>query len=44
MSVTDPYIINTSGIDVHLRDARHAHQLFGEYSHAFAPKTKFYIM
>jgi len=41
MSVTDPYIINTSGIDVHLRDARHAHQLFGEYSHAFAPKTKF---
>ena len=41
MSVTDPYIINTSGIDVHLRDARHAHQLFGEYGHAFAPKTKF---
>jgi len=41
MSVLDPYIINTSGIDVHLRDARHAHQLFSEYGHAFAPKTKF---
>jgi hypothetical protein len=39
MSINDPYITNIT--DIHLRDARHAHQLFGEYSHAFAPKTKF---
>ena len=40
MSVLDPYLTNVD-LDVHLRDARHAHQLFTEYSHAFAPKQKF---
>lgn len=41
MSTLDPYLVNISGLDVHLRDARHAHQLYSEYSHAFAPKQKF---
>jgi|GEM_PF-4823241 len=27
--------------NLHLRDARHAHQLFTESNHAFSPKTKF---
>tara|TARA_B110000977_G_C11028611_1_gene474278 strand:+ start:385 stop:1653 length:1269 start_codon:yes stop_codon:yes gene_type:complete len=40
MSVLDPYLVNVD-LDVHLRDARHAHQLFTEYGHAFAPKQKF---
>lgn len=40
MAVTDPYLINTS-LDVHLRDARHAHNLFTEYGHSFSPKVKF---
>jgi hypothetical protein len=40
MSVLDPYLVNTNQ-DVHLRDARHAHQLFTEYGHAFSPKNPF---
>jgi len=40
MSTIDPYLINVN-LDVHLRYARHAHQLFTEYGHAFAPKQKF---
>ena len=27
--------------NTHLRDARHAHNLFTEYGHVFSPKTKF---
>jgi len=41
MSIKDPYLVNLSGLDVHLRDARHAHQLYTEHSFAIAPKTKF---
>lgn len=37
----DPYLQNISGLDVHLRDARHAHQLYTEHSFALAPKTKY---
>jgi hypothetical protein len=40
MAVTDPYLINTD-LSVHLRDARHAHNLFTEHSHSFSPKVKF---
>jgi hypothetical protein len=40
MSTLDPYLVNVN-LDVHLRDARHAHQLFTEYGHSFAPKQKF---
>lgn len=40
MSVRDPYLINVD-LDVHLRDARHAHRLYTEHSFALAPKTKF---
>jgi hypothetical protein len=40
MSVQDPYLVNVD-LDVHLRDARHAHRLFTEHSFALAPKTKF---
>lgn len=40
MSVRDPYLINVD-LDVHLRDARHAHQLYTEHGFALAPKTKF---
>lgn len=40
MSTLDPYLVNVD-LDVHLRDARHAHQLFTEYGHSFAPKQKF---
>ena len=40
MSFKDPYLFNTSN-DVHLRDARHAHQLYTEHNFALAPKTKF---
>ena len=36
----DPYIFN-SDLEVHLRDARHAHQIATEFGHAFTPKTKF---
>jgi len=28
-------------LNTHLRDAQHAHQLFTDYGHIFAPKTKF---
>lgn len=40
MSIRDPYLINVD-LDVHLRDARHAHRLYTEHSFALAPKTKF---
>ena len=40
MSIQDPYLVNVD-LDVHLRDARHAHQLYTEHSMAAAPKTKF---
>ena len=40
MSVRDPYLINVD-LDVHLRDARHAHRLYTEHTFALAPKTKF---
>lgn len=40
MSFKDPYLFNID-MDVHLRDARHAHQLYTEHSFAIAPKTKF---
>lgn len=40
MSIQDQYITNRD-LSVHLRDARHAHQLFTEHGLAFAPKTKF---
>jgi hypothetical protein len=40
MSVKDPYLTNVD-LDVHLRDARHAHQLYTQHNFAFAPKTKF---
>lgn len=36
----DPFI-QTTDADVHLRDARHAHQLYTEHNFALAPKTKF---
>ena len=41
MSIIDPYLQDISGLDVHLRDARHAHQLYTEHSFALAPKTKY---
>lgn len=40
MSARDPYI-TSSDPNLHLRDARHAHQFFTEHGHQFAPKTKF---
>jgi len=40
MSLKDPYLQNVN-LDLHLRDARHAHQLFNEHNLALAPKTKF---
>jgi len=40
MSTLDPYLVNVN-LDVHMRDARHAHQLYTEYGHAFSPKQKF---
>lgn len=40
MSIRDPYLVNVD-LDVHLRDARHAQQLYTEHSFALAPKTKF---
>ena len=40
MSIKDPYLRNVD-LDVHLRDARHAHKLYTEHSFALAPKTKF---
>ena len=41
MSFQDSYLRDTSGLDVHLRDARHAHQLYTEHGFALAPKTKY---
>lgn len=40
MSTKDPYLYNINK-DVHLRDARHAHQLYTDHNMALAPKTKF---
>jgi len=40
MSIKDPYLQNVN-LDLHLRDARHAHRLFTEHNFAMAPKTKF---
>ena len=40
MSIKDPYLYNID-LDVHLRDARHAHQLYTQHTFALAPKTKF---
>lgn len=40
MSITDPYLIN-SDLGLHLRDARHAHNLYTEHTFALAPKAKF---
>ena len=39
-AIFDPYIQNTDQ-SLHLRDARHAHQLYNEHNFAYAPKTKF---
>ena len=36
----DPYLINSNS-DLHLRDARHAHQLYTQHNFALAPKMKF---
>jgi hypothetical protein len=41
MSIRDPYLTNTGDLDVHLRDARHAHQLYTQHTFAMSPKTKF---
>lgn len=40
MSIKDPYLYNINK-EVHLRDARHAHQLYTSHNFALAPKTKF---
>lgn len=40
IGATDLYLINTDS-ELHLRDARHAFQLFTEHGHALGPKTKF---
>lgn len=40
MAYQNLYITNTDQ-EVHLRDARHAHQLYTEHNFALAPKTKF---
>jgi len=40
MAYQNLYITNTDQ-EVHLRDARHAHQLYNEHNFALAPKTKF---
>jgi len=40
MSIVDPYLINSNS-DLHLRDARHAHQLYTQHNFALAPKMKF---
>jgi len=34
-------LIKSRDINTHLRDARHAHNLFTQYGHLFSPKTKF---
>jgi hypothetical protein len=40
MSILDPYLINSDS-ELHLRDARHAHQLYNQHNFALAPKMKF---
>jgi hypothetical protein len=40
LNTQDLYLINTQS-DLHLRDARHAMQLYTEHGHALGPKTKF---
>lgn len=40
MSISDPYLINSDS-DLHLRDARHAHQLYTQHNFALGPKMKF---
>lgn len=40
MSARDPYITSPNP-NIHLRDARHAHQFYTDHGHLFAPKTKF---
>lgn len=40
MSITDPYLVNTD-LNLHMRDARHAHNLYTEHTFALAPKAKF---
>ena len=40
MSFFNNYLDNQN-LNTHLRDAQHAHNLFNEYGHIFAPKTKF---
>ena len=40
MNAQDLYLINTDS-ELHLRDARHAMQLYTEHGHALGPKTKF---
>ena len=40
INTQDLYLINTDS-ELHLRDARHALQLFTEHGHALGPKTKF---
>lgn len=40
MSISDPYLTNTD-LNMHLRDARHSHQLYTEHNFAFSPKNKF---
>lgn len=40
MPIIDPYLANVD-LNLHLRDARHAHQLYTEHNLAFAPKNKF---
>lgn len=39
-ALSDPYLVNRDS-DLHLRDARHAHQLYTQHNFALAPKTKF---
>jgi len=34
-------LIKSRQVNTHLRDARHAHNLFTQYGHLFSPKTKF---
>lgn len=40
MSILDPYLVNVD-LNLHMRDARHAHQLYTEHNFALAPKAKF---
>jgi hypothetical protein len=40
MAIEDLYLVNRDS-DLHLRDARHAHQLYNQHNFALAPKQKF---